>query len=749
MSQKNQIKGDHFRFTVLTNKMIRMEYQPEGKFEDATTQTVTNRDLGQPEFRVEHNKDGFVVQIETDSFHLYYRGGEFSGENLFIDTKYNYQTHYPRWHYGDDDPKNLLGTARTLDGADGAIPLKPGIMSRSGFAILDDFQSMLQSGDTVSQRSVSEIDLYGFAYGHDYRAALRDYYRLTGFPPLVPRFALGNWWSRFYPYTQKSYLDLMAHFKKAGVPISVAVLDMNWHVTDIPAQYGSGWTGYTWNKKLFPEPAKFLQTLHEQGKHVTLNVHPAAGIRPSEAKYEQVAKAVGIDPASKQPVLFDLNNRNFVRAYFDLVHHPLEREGVDFWWLDWQQGAARSQKQIDPLWALNVLHFEDQQREKGNQALILSRYADPGSHRYPIGFSGDTVASWQSLKFQPYFTATATNIGYTWWSHDIGGHMHGHYDPELSLRWLQFGVFSPIMRLHSSDNPFMGKEPWNYDEVTAEIMTQFMRLRAQLVPYLFTADILTHQQGQALIEPIYYRDSEVKEAYQFKNEYFFGSEMLVVPITSPSDQETGLASATGYVPAGDWTDFFTHQMYHGPAIVKFHREASHYPVLVRSGGIIPLALDPMASTDTLPNAMTIKLFPGERHAYVLREQTSSGEAQTKFTWDPQAKIFAIKVSDPNGVIPANRTYQLDIVGSAEKIKPVNGHHNQEMSLAMKSQNHETEKMAQIFTVLQQAKVDFDLKKQLWQSIQNMPTIKTALTVTSLAPKNLSDALLEILLNDHA
>ena len=86
---------------------------------------------------------------------------------------------------------------------------------------------------------------------------------------------------------------------------------------------------------------------------------------------------------------------------------------------------------------------------------------------------------------------------------------------------------------------------------------------------------------------------------------------------------------------------------------------------------------------------------------------------------------------------------------SEKIKPVNGHHNQEMSLAMKSQNHETEKMAQIFTVLQQAKVDFDLKKQLWQSIQNMPTIKTALTVTSLAPKNLSDALLEILLNDHA
>ncbi|MDR9866167.1 hypothetical protein RIV07_30140, partial [Pseudomonas baetica] len=80
-------------------------------------------------------------------------------------------------------------------------------------------------------------------------------------------------------------------------------------------------------------------------------------------------------------------------AYFNLVHHPLEKQGIDFWWLDWQQGAARSRAQIDPLWSLNVLHFLDQVKEKKDQALILSRYAGPGSHRYPIGFSGDSIAS--------------------------------------------------------------------------------------------------------------------------------------------------------------------------------------------------------------------------------------------------------------------------------------------------------------------------------------------------------------------
>lgn len=747
MSQDNQISGENYRFTVITNKMIRMEYQADGQFEDGTTQAVVDRDFGDPTFQLTKDQDGFAVQIETDSFHLYYRGGEFNGANLFIDTKYNYQTHYPRWHFGDPDDKNLLGTARTLDGADGAVPLEPGIMSKNGFAILDDSNSMRQAGEQIENRPVAEIDLYGFAYGHDYQAALHDYYQLTGFPPLVPRFALGNWWSRFYPYTQKGYLELMQRFEAAGIPISVAVLDMNWHVTDIPAEYGSGWTGYTWNRKLFPKPEALLTTLHEQGKHVTLNVHPAAGIRPSEEQYPEVAKAVGIDPDSKQPVMFDLNNRKFVDAYFKLVHHPLEKQGVDFWWLDWQQGAARSKAQIDPLWSLNVLHYLDQVKRKQDQALILSRFAGPGSQRYPIGFSGDSIASWKSLQFQPYFTANATNIGYTWWSHDIGGHMQGTYDPELSLRWLQFGVFSPIMRLHSSDNPFMGKEPWMYDVETEQSMTAFMRLRAQLVPYLTTADVLTHEQGVPLIEPVYYRYPEAKEAYQFKNEYFFGSEMLVVPITAPSDSITGLASAEGYVPAGTWTDLFTHQQYTGPAVVKFYRNKAQYPVLVRSGGIVPLASDAMASIDALPTAMTVSLFPGDKHDYVLREQTDKGQAETQFTWDPATNALSVHVSDPSHIIPAERTYQLEVIGATVTGQPISGKNDVHLSLDITPEDHQAITNDRIFALLQHAQVDFDLKKQLWQSITSMPANRAAMTVASLAPAALSDALLELLLND--
>ena len=126
-----------------------------------------------------------------------------------------------------------------------------------------------------------------------------------------------------------------------------------------------------------------------------------------------------------------------------------------------------------------------------------------GSWQPPVSdrFSGDTIVTWESLAFQPYFTSTASNIGYTWWSHDIGGHMRGYYDEDLALRWLQFGVFSPINRLHSSCNAFNSKEPWFYSSETCRWMKRYLRLRHSLLPYLYTMNVATHEQGLPLVQP--------------------------------------------------------------------------------------------------------------------------------------------------------------------------------------------------------------------------------------------------------
>lgn len=440
-------KGEFYRISVLTDKLVRLEYSRTGNFEDRTTQLIYNRDFGQ--ISLDYIETSNVLDIMTDYFHLHFNKGEFNAENLFIELKGNFAVYGSRWYFGESI-ETLKGTARTLDKADGAISLEDGIISRNGIALLDDSQGFIWDEQSGYIERENQIDLYFFAYGHDYRGAIRDFYHLTGSTPLLPRYALGNWWSRYWPYTSDEYLDLIDRFETEKIPLSIGVLDMDWHTTDIPARFGSGWTGYSWNRSLIPNPEQLLQQLHDRKLKLSLNVHPADGIRAYEEAYPQIAERLGLNVELEEPAIFDFFNPSFREAYFKDVHYELEKQGVDFWWIDWQQGT---QGMLDPLWLLNHYHYQDSCKN-AEGGLILSRYAGPGSHRYPVGFSGDTIISWNSLRFQPYFTATASNIGYSWWSHDIGGHMLGDYDEELQTRWLQFGVFSPITRLHSSRSLF-------------------------------------------------------------------------------------------------------------------------------------------------------------------------------------------------------------------------------------------------------------------------------------------------------
>ena len=493
------VQGEKYRITVLTARLFRLEYSEDGVFEDRPTQCVLNRDFPVPQFRV-FETDG-SLKIVTEGVVLLYDKQKFSPSGLSLTVKSKGNAHNGVWHYGEE-AGDLRGTARTLDNADGAVELEHGLLSDwGGYSLLDDSRSLLIRPDGwVEPRQGERIDLYFFGYGRDYQACLRDFYHLTGPAPMLPRYALGNWWSRFHRYDEAEYKALMERFEAEQVPFSVAVIDMDWHLVDVDPKYGSGWTGYTWNKELFPDPAEFMAWLHRHGLRVTLNVHPADGVRPFEEAYRPMAEALGKDWQKEEPVEFDVTDPRFMDAYFKYLHHPNEQAGVDFWWLDWQQGTRTRIPGLDPLWMLNHYHFLDSMRED-RRGLTFSRYAGPGSHRYPVGFSGDTIISWESLAFQPYFTANASNIGYGWWSHDIGGHMQGYRDDELSTRWVQFGVFSPILRLHSSCSDFTSKEPWNYNPIAEAVMKRYLRLRHELVPYLYTMNYYASRKGQPLIRP--------------------------------------------------------------------------------------------------------------------------------------------------------------------------------------------------------------------------------------------------------
>jgi alpha-glucosidase len=646
------------RFTVLTPELIRMEWAADGKFEDHASFVFLNRRLPVPKFESDNEATGpdKSLTIETDALILSYKpsgDGRFTDANLSVTLK-NVDGKPVTWHPGDQDPGNLQGTTRTLDGARGSDtkePIGEGLISRSGWALVDDStRPLFDSADftfkdgekspwpwVILRPSGDRQDLYFFGYGHDFRKALGDYVRVAGRIPLPPRFALGAWWSRYWDYSDQELDELVKGFHENNVPLDVFVIDMGWHISHDQldamgekdqAGEGLGWTGYTWNKTLFPDPDDFLARLHAEGLKTTLNLHPASGVQPWEQAYPAMAKAMGIDPATRKYVPFDITDKKFATNYMNLLHHPLEKQGIDFWWLDWQQHQSTNMPGVMPTWWLNYVHFTDQQRE-GKRPLLFHRWGGLGNHRYQIGFSGDTVSVWDSLAFQPWFTATAANVGYAYWSHDIGGHMPGPVEPELFTRWVQFGAFSPILRTHTTKNPETERRIWAYPEPYSSILRSTFQLRYALQPYLYTEARRTYDTGIAFLRPLYYDWPEAPESYTSKNEYIFGDQMLAAPIIAPADKTSALATENVWLPknkdsANDWIEWPTGKHLAGGAAYDRSFAIEQTPVYLRPGAIVPMQ-PPMRYTGEKPVDPLIvnvwPLTPGSTSTYSVYEDS--------------------------------------------------------------------------------------------------------------------------------
>ncbi|MBQ2733224.1 MAG: alpha-xylosidase [Clostridia bacterium] len=652
------IKGEKYRITVLTEQMLRLEYSEDGVFEDRATRLAFDRAFDTPAYDT-YTEDG-ILHVVTKHLHLRYDGKRFSenGMQIFVDGTGD-------WRYGAK-LATLGGTVRTLDTINGATPLGDGLVStHQSFTTLDDSKTIAISEDGWPVPVTGDrIDLYFFGYGRNYEKCISDFYKLSAPVPLLPRYALGNWWSRYHAYTDAEYRELMDKFEEKDIPFSVAVIDMDWHITETPdrEKYGSGWTGYTWNRKLFPDPGDFLRDLHRRGLKTTLNLHPRDGIRAYEEAYPEFCKYLGREADGKQ-IEFDASDRRFMDGYFRTVLNALEEQGVDFWWIDWQQKGGYTVPGYDVLWMLNHCHYADSTR-RGERGLLFSRYAGPGSHRYPTGFSGDTHVTWESLAFQPYFTSTAANIGYSWWSHDIGGHMGGYHNHELQTRWVQFGVFSPINRLHSTANPFNSKEPWKYGECEG-IISDYLRLRHRLIPYIYTMMYRGYTDGIPMLRPMYHKYSRESGAFAVKNEYLFG-ELIVSPITEETNKQSGLASAEVWLPTGNYIDFFNGRIYSGNRRMKVLRRIDAMPVFAKAGCIVPLAANDGGNSTENPKKLEICVFGGDNGTFTMIEDNGKcgsalEVARTAFGFSYGESSVLSFVPDACSTVPEIRDYKLRFV----------------------------------------------------------------------------------------
>lgn len=647
------------RFTVLTDRLIRMEWAQDGAFEDRASLAVVNREMPVPAFTSVRSGEG--VTIKTSKITLTYKGGRFSPENLSV------QFGMGTWRPGMAPDGNLKGTTRTLDGCLGfeklsnrESELEDGILSRDGWALVDESsRHLLEAVDTPWENWVAErpegdrLDWYLFAYGHDYTAALGDFVKIAGRIPLPPKYTLGYWWSRYWIYTDEEILDLGREMRERDIPMDVMIVDMDWHYTyqDMqkrlgPDDFGQrrGWTGYSWNRDLFPDPEGFLHDVHALGYRTALNLHPASGIRPWEECYGPFVKdylsrtddydgpkdyVFGEEPylyaGNKQPVgqpghlasvPYRMDQQEWADAYFGSVIRPLERQGVDFWWLDWQQWReSKYVKDLSNTFWVNYAFFRDKEINGTERPFIYHRWGGLGSHRYQLGFSGDTYDEWSVLQFLPWFTSTASNVGYGYWGHDIGGHMQKRdhqrlTDPEMYTRWLQFGVFTPIFKTHSTQSANLERKIWVYPD-HYPYMLEAIRLRYTLSPYIYTFARESYDTGVSLCRPLYYAWPEANEAYDYKEEYLFGDRILATAICEPAGAD-GRSARKMWFPRGcNWYDMALHTTHKGGSVKTLHYAIDENPWYVKAGSVLPLAGPEIRSLQEASAVLGILVVPGE------------------------------------------------------------------------------------------------------------------------------------------
>jgi alpha-glucosidase (family GH31 glycosyl hydrolase) len=637
------------RFTVIVPECIRMEYSETGQFVDQKTLFAENRDVRSDDFKLRKQRGSTI--IETSRMQLVYKpdGKPFSSGNTEIHIFKG--DAIVRWVPGLDNRGNLGGTIRTLDNVRGKVALDDGILSTDGWTLLDDSGQPILTEDWVMSRSNPEdIDWYFFGYGTDLKAALKAMTAIGGTIPIPRKYMLGSWYSRYWPYSSADYRQIVKEYKENDFPLDIMVLDMDWH--------REGWTGWSWNRELLPDAENLLSWLHEQGLKVTLNVHPADGIGPHEDMYAAFMKEMGADTAGSPRLPYDASDKKYLDLLFKHTHEPLEKAGVDFWWLDWQQfDRTIGMEDLRNLPWLNRYYF--QYAARGNKrGISFSRWGGWGDHKHPIHFSGDAAAIWPMLEFEIPFTSTAGNCGCFFWSHDIGGHMGG-MRPETNTRWVQFGATTAALRLHSTRNPEMDKRPWLVDPVYTNAQRRAFCLRSILFPYIYSSVRQSCEETVPLNRPMYIDYPEEKAAYQNSQQYFFGDAFLVAPVVRVGSGPKKVASQRVWFPEGIWYHWFSNERVIGNGqLATVWSDIDEFPLFARGG--IPIPMQPYTdrmATEPL-ETLVVRIYPGtanQKGEFVLYEDDGISKdylqgqfSLTRIQYHRKSNRYTVQIDPVNG-----------------------------------------------------------------------------------------------------
>ena len=580
------IRGNNYRFTVLTPRLIRLEYSPTGTFEDRPTSLVVNRTFNDFNFTAGGEDPALIVQTEYFTL-TYAKEKPFAASTIKVAINGTDKEWYP----GHKEVRNVGSIGYSLDDLAGPLKLAKGLYSMDGFAVLDDSRNYAIENETFVERDPNNIDVYIFAYRSDLGLCLQDYFNLTGYPTMIPRYALGCWWYKNDTYNMQGINNIITKFNENKIPISIFLLGNKWHNDTL---------NYTYDPSLFDNSIN--EFIRSKQQKFGLTINPELPISTYDPLYNEVIKYIQPD---KNNVSFLPFSNLTINIYLNYIVSRLMNSGIKIFNIDYN-----NPKDLHGLFLLNHYHYViANMNERG---IILSRNPGVAPHRYPIIYSGKTKVSWDTLKVLPTYNNSAANLGVTWQAHAIGGFYGGIEDDELFIRYIQFGVFSPIFILAGEAGKFYKREPWKWNALKLSVIREYMQLRNKLIPYIYNEGYIYHKYGVPLVQPLYYKYPKIYDEPNYVNQYFFGSRIMISPIIKKKNAEMNRVVQRVFIPNGVWYDYSSGKKYMGNKYYTGFYTDENYPIFIKEGSIIPMSLD----FDTnCPTNMELQIFPAENGLY--------------------------------------------------------------------------------------------------------------------------------------
>lgn len=559
------------------------------------------------------------------------------GERLELHNKahFGYETHAPLMNFG--------------------IPL---VISSKNYAILFDNagKGFLDIGATEGEilrfSSLSGRMSYVFIASDSPLALVEEYTRLTGRQPLPPRWVLGNFASRFGYRTQKEVEETYHLFNRHAIPLDAMVIDLYWFGPDIQGYMGN----LDWDRKAFPEPEAMIKSLREDDVQTVLITEPFV-LTSSRRWNEALGNDVLAKDSTGSPGIFEFYFgesgiidifKPVARNWFWDIYKKHIQSGVGGWWGDLGEPEAHPNYLIHSAgkapevhniyghnWA-RLIHEGYQNDFPGKRPFILMRSGFAGSQRYGlIPWSGDVARSWGGLQSQPVISLQMGMQGLGYMHSDLGGFGGGEFfDPELYIRWLQYGVFQPVFRPHAQEH--IAPEPVYHEASIIEKSRKQILLRYSMMPYNYTLFYENSIRGLPLMRPLYTMEPDNPSLFSHSTSYLWGNDFLVSPILEAGKQEQEVYLPQGY----HWYHLYGRDLYQGGKSYNIQLSDDHIPVFVKTGSVIPLTNPHLRSRHYTSDSMQVQIY---RHQSV---NTGQGyfyhdDGETTDAWEKDAfeKVF--------------------------------------------------------------------------------------------------------------